>query len=82
MATYCEICRTDFDDKPTCGCAVVQVELTGEQAAALALFLKRALFDDFKAKCAQSEGEAMAYSMRDASEKVRKALADSGHAPR
>jgi hypothetical protein len=60
----------------------VQVELTGEQAAALALFLKRALFDDFKAKCSKSEGEAMAYLMRDASAKLRTALAASGFNPR
>ena len=52
MSSYCEICRQQFDASPPhCGCKIVSVGLTGDEAAALAQFLKRLLLDDFTAKC-------------------------------
>ena len=83
MATYCEICKTDFDDKRTCGCAVVSVELTGDEAQAFAQFLKRTILDDYKAKCSPaSAGGEEPYTMQKAAAKIRAALAASGFNPR
>ncbi len=87
--TYCEICEREFEQSPApCGCKVVSVELTADEASALAQFLKRQLLDDFTAKCeprdtrASAHAEAMQYTMQRAAGKVAKALAQSGHAPR
>lgn len=86
--TLCEICQRETDGKPTCGCVVLRVELKGDQAAALAQFLKRLLLDDFMAKCAPRDTrptateEAMQYTMQAAASRVAKALADLGHNPR
>ena len=91
MASYCDICKTDFDDKPTCSCAIVSVELTGEEAHAFAQFLKRTILDDYKVKCRPegrlasrlpSPSDEEAYTMQSAGEKIRAALAVSGFNPR
>lgn len=57
----------------------IELELTEAEAAALAQFLKRSGFADYKAA---AQGEAEAYLMRDAGDKVRQALAGAGYAPR
>lgn len=54
-------------------------ELTDSQAWNLAQFLKRVGFSDFRSN-ARDDDEA--YAMRDAAEQVRRALAESGVAPR
>lgn len=89
MASYCDICRQDFDTSPpACGCKTVAVELTGDEAAALAQFLKRLLLDDFTGKCEPRDTrptatrEAMQYTMQRAADKVARSLAKVGHAPR
>jgi len=55
------------------------IELTDVEAWSLAQFLKRAGFSDFRNN-AQNDGEA--YTMRDAADRVRGALAEAGYAPR
>jgi hypothetical protein len=55
------------------------VDLTDAQAWHLAQVLKRVGFSEFKLN-AQDEDEA--YGMRDAADKVRRALADVGYALR
>lgn len=57
----------------------VAVTLTPSEAWNLAQFLKRVGFSDFRTN-AQNDEEA--YGMRDASDRVRRALADAGYAPR
>lgn len=57
----------------------IQAELSGQQAWALAEFLKRVGFSDVR-PLAVDEREA--YDMIYASEKVRAALAEKGYAPR
>ncbi|MBW2011201.1 MAG: hypothetical protein JRI32_06030 [Deltaproteobacteria bacterium] len=57
----------------------ITVEMTESEAMALAQFLKRVGFTDFRSN-AVSEDEA--YTMIDASEKIRKELAEVGFAPR
>ena len=58
---------------------ILHIELPEHEAWALAEFLKRAGFSDYRA-LAVDEDEA--YEMRDAGEKVRRALAEQGIAPR
>lgn len=53
--------------------------LSPAEAWNLAQFLKRAGFSDFRIN-AQDDGEA--YGMRDAADRVRKALSEAGFAPR
>jgi hypothetical protein len=61
----------------------VTVEMTPERAAALALFLKRLLLDDFKAKCSKPElVDEQHYTMQAAADDLREALAEKGVAPR
>jgi len=57
----------------------IKVTLTEEQANELAQFLKRVCFSDFR-NCARNDDEA--YLMRDASERIREALAENGYNPR
>jgi len=57
----------------------VTVDLTDEQAAALAQFVKRATLATFQAN-AQDTTEA--YTMQAAAERLRVGLANAGHAPR
>jgi hypothetical protein len=57
----------------------LEIELTDEQAYALAQYLKRVQFDDFRRR-AIDENEA--YIMQDAAAEVRRALADAGYDPR
>ena len=57
----------------------VIVELSDTEAWNLAQFLKRVGYSDFRAK-AQDDSEA--FGMRDASERVRSALAEAGYSPR
>ena len=57
----------------------ITATLTDEQAWNLAQFLKRVCFSDFRNN-AQDDDEA--YSMIDAAERVRRALADAGYDPR
>ncbi len=57
----------------------ITLYLTDAQAWALAQFLKRAGFDDYR-RLAVDEDEA--YAMRDAGEKVRAHLGLAGYAPR
>ena len=55
------------------------VELTGDEAWALAQFLKRAGFDHYR-RLAMDDDEG--YQMRNAAETVRTVLAEAGCAPR
>ena len=57
----------------------VQVELNTDQAWALAQFLKRVGYSDYRSLAVDADE---AYVMVDAGERVRKALAESGVAPR
>jgi hypothetical protein len=56
-----------------------EIELTDEQAHALAQYLKRVQFDDFRRRAIDEDD---AYLMQDAAAEVRKALADAGYEPR
>jgi dissimilatory sulfite reductase (desulfoviridin) alpha/beta subunit len=58
---------------------LLAVELTDAQAWHLAQFLKRVGFAEFRNN-AQDDDEA--YGMRDATEHLRKMLAEAGYAPR
>lgn len=55
------------------------VELTPEQAEALAQFAKRASVSDFQQKAVDA---VEAYNMRDSMDRVRQALQEAGYAPR
>ena len=57
----------------------VQVELNTDQAWALAQFLKRVGYSDYRSLAVDADE---AYVMVDAGELIRKALAESGVAPR
>jgi hypothetical protein len=57
----------------------ITVELSDEQAQAYAQFLKRTCFNDYAANAVDKDE---AYTMVDAGEKIRKALAEAGYAPR
>ena len=57
----------------------VSVELTDDLALALAQFVKRATFSEFRA-CAVDDDEA--YQISDAVAKLQRALAEAGYAPR
>lgn len=57
----------------------VELELTADDAWDLAQFLKRVGFQEFRINAADDDE---AYRMRDAANLVRKALAQSGFAPR
>ena len=55
------------------------VELTSEQAEALAQFVKRVGFSEFRQNAVD---DVEAYTMRDAVDQVRQALQEVGYAPR
>jgi len=57
----------------------VQLSLPPDQALALAQFVKRCTWGDFRT---HSIDDAEAYRMRDAVDALRSALADAGYAPR
>lgn len=57
----------------------INVELDERQALAFAQFLKRVTFNDYRS-CAVDNDET--YTMIDAGEKIRDALAEQGFAPR
>jgi hypothetical protein len=57
----------------------VTVILTDAQAWEFAQFLKRACFSDYRG---HSTSDDEAYHMIDAGERIRRALADQGYAPR
>ena len=57
----------------------ITVELTDVQAWEFAQFLKRACFSDYRG---HATSDAEAYRMIDAGERIRRALADQGYAPR
>lgn len=57
----------------------VQIELNSDQAWALAQFLKRVGYSDYRSLAVNADE---AYEMVDAGELVRKALAEFGIAPR
>jgi hypothetical protein len=57
----------------------ITVTLTESQAWEFAQFLKRVCFSDYRGH-ATSDDEA--YQMIDAGERIRRALADQGYAPR
>jgi hypothetical protein len=57
----------------------ITAELTAAEAMALAQFHKRIGWGEFRSNAVD---DAEAYLMRDASEKVRAALAEQGYAPR
>jgi hypothetical protein len=57
----------------------VQVELTEDEAWALAEFLKRVDLSTYRARAKDGEEADL---MMSAGEKIRKALADEGYAPR
>jgi hypothetical protein len=56
----------------------LEIELTDEQAYALAQYLKRVQFDDFRRRAIDEDD---AYVMQDAASEVCKALADAGYDP-
>jgi hypothetical protein len=56
-----------------------EFKLTDEQAQALAQYLKRVQFDDFRRRAID---ENDAYVMQNAAAEVRKALTDAGYDPR
>jgi hypothetical protein len=58
---------------------IIEVELPDDLALALAQFLKRVGYNDYR-KLAVDQQQA--YEMVDAGEKVHAALADKGYAPR
>jgi hypothetical protein len=57
----------------------IELDLTAEDAWDLAQFLKRVGYQEFRVNAADDDE---AYRMRDAANLVRKALAQSGFAPR
>jgi hypothetical protein len=57
----------------------ITVILTDAQAWQFAQFLKRACFSDYRS---HATSEAEAYRMIDASEHIRRSLAEQGYAPR
>lgn len=57
----------------------INVTLTEPQAWEFAQFLKRVCFSDYRG-CATSDAEAQ--DMLDAGERIRRALAEHGYAPR
>lgn len=57
----------------------IEMELPDDLALALAEFLKRVGYSDYRTLAAS---EQQAYEMQDAGEKVRAALAEKGIAPR
>lgn len=59
----------------------ITVELTDAEAWEYAQFLKRVGHSDYKALCEPGNAEGP-YRMIDAGEKIRKALAEAGYAPR
>ena len=59
--------------------ALIQVQLSDEQAWALAEFLKRMAFNQWRALAADDQE---AQQMQDAGQHLRQALAEQGFAPR
>ena len=57
----------------------IHLELTDDEAAALAQFLKRVGIDDYRTLAVDQDE---AWHMLDAGERVRAALAEAGYAPR
>jgi hypothetical protein len=57
----------------------LEIELTDEQAYALAQYLKRVQYDDFRRRAIDEDD---AYLMQNAASEVRKALNDAGYDPR
>ena len=57
----------------------VEVEMTEEQAAAFAQFLKRVGVSDYRNL---SVDDQEVYAMQEAGEKIRRALGDAGYTPR
>ena len=57
----------------------VEVEMTEEQAAAFAQFLKRVGVSDYRNL---SVDDQEAYAMQEAGEKIRRALGEAGYPPR
>ena len=57
----------------------IQVTLTDEQAWEYAQFLKRVCFSDYRSHATSDEE---AYQMVNAGERIRRALAERGYAPR
>lgn len=57
----------------------VEVEMTEEQAAAFAQFLKRVGVSDYRNL---SVDDDEAYTMQEAGEKIRRALGEAGYTPR
>jgi hypothetical protein len=57
----------------------IQVTLTDEQAWEYAQFLKRVCFSDYRSHTTSDEE---AYQMVNAGERLRRALAEQGYAPR
>ncbi len=57
----------------------VEVEMTEEQAAAFAQFLKRVGVSDYRNL---SVDDQEAYAMQEAGEKIRRALGEAGYTPR
>jgi len=57
----------------------ITVTLTDAEAWQLAQFLKRACFSDYRGHATSG---AEAYQMIDAGERIRRALAEKGYAPR
>ena len=61
----------------------LQIELTDERAAALAMFIKRLMLSDCEGKCSLAELKASRhYTMQSALFDVGQALAEAGHNPR
>ena len=61
----------------------LQIELTDERAAALAMFIKRLMLSDCEGKCSPAELKtSYHYTMQSALFDVGQALAEAGHNPR
>lgn len=61
----------------------LQIELTDERAAALAMFIKRLMLSDCEGKCSPAEPKASRhYTMQSALFDVGKAMAEAGLDPR
>lgn len=58
---------------------LISVELTDHEAWTYAQFLKRVGFNDYRSNAVDNDE---AYTMVDAGEKIREALAQRGYAPR
>lgn len=83
LSKRCNLCRSGEVMAKREEVVKVEIELTAEQATALAQFIKRLMLSDCEAKCSPTELKAaMHYTMQSALFDVGTALADKGFNPR